>query len=243
MFAPLIGITSENTENQYGQPAVLALRTYVREVIKAGGIPVIIPTETTGERLEALFMRLDGIILTGGDDIDPARYNGEAHPKIGIPDLVRDECEITLARLAVEKQKPILGICRGIQLLNVALGGDLYTHVEDQHPAKMKHDYYPEPPRDIISHPVIIAENSKLHKIIGEREIPVNSLHHQGIKTLARQLVASAHAPDGLIEAAEVRGHPFAIAVQWHPEWIPEQPTSQALFKAFIEAASNKQRA
>ena len=240
MNTPLIGITSENTENQYGQPAVRALRTYVREIIKAGGIPVVIPSETPKERLVELFARLDGIILTGGDDIDRTRFNGEAHPKIGKPDPIRDECEITLARLAVEKQKPIFGICRGIQLLNVALGGTLYTHVEDQHPAKVKHDYYPEPPRDLISHTVTIDENSKLFEIVAETEIPVNSLHHQGIKTLAKQLVATAHAPDGLIEAAEVSEHPFAIAVQWHPEWIPEQPASQALFKAFIAAANDK---
>ena len=237
MNAPLIGITSENIENQYGQPAILSLRTYIREVIKAGGIPVVIPSETPLNLLTELFARLDGIILTGGDDIDPARFNGESHPKVGKPDALRDECEITLTKLAVAEKKPVLGICRGIQLLNVALGGDLYTHVEDQHPAKVKHDYYPEPPRDLISHPVSIDENSKLFAIVGEREIPVNSLHHQGVKTLATKLIASAYSPDGLIEAAEIPEHPFAIAVQWHPEWIPEQPASKALFKAFIEAA------
>ena len=239
MSAPLIGISSENTENQYGQPAVRSLRTYIREIIKAGGMPVVIPSETPADLLAELFARLDGIILAGGDDIDPARFNGEEHPKVGKPDPLRDTCEITLAHLAVEKQKPVLGICRGIQLLNVALGGDLYTHVEDQHPAKVKHDYYPEPPRDLISHPVTIEENSKLFQIVGEREIPVNSLHHQGVKTLASQLVATAYSPDGLIEAAEVPNHPFAIAVQWHPEWLPEQPASQALFKAFIKAAKS----
>jgi len=239
MSAPLIGITSENTKNEYGQPAVRSLRTYIREIIKVGGIPIVIPSETPTNLLEALFARLDGIILSGGDDIDRALFNGEEHPRIGKPDPIRDQCEITLARMAVAKKKPILGICRGIQLLNVALGGDLYTHIEDQHPARVKHDYYPEPPRDLISHPVAINENSKLFEILGEREIPVNSLHHQGVKTLAPQLVATAHAPDGLIEAAEIPNHPFAIAVQWHPEWIPEEPASQALFKAFVEAAKS----
>jgi len=239
MSAPLIGITSENTENEYGQPAVRALRTYIREVIKAGGLPVVIPSETPAEQLKELFVRLDGIILTGGGDIDHTLFNGENHPKIGKADPLRDECEIALAKLAVEEQKPVFGICRGIQLLNVALGGDLYTHVEDQHPAKVKHDYYPEPPRDLISHPVSIAEDSKLFEIVGEPEIPVNSLHHQGVKTLSPKLIASAYSPDRLIEAAEVPGHPFAIAVQWHPEWIPEQPASKALFNTFIKAAQN----
>lgn len=236
MNTPLIGITSENTENEYGQPAVRSLRTYIREIIKAGGIPLVIPSEIPSDQLNILFARLDGIILAGGDDIDPARFNGENHPKVGKPDPVRDECEITLARMAVEKKKPVFGICRGIQLLNVALGGDLYTHIEDQHSAKTKHDYYPEPPRDLISHPVIIEKNSKLFEITGKREIPVNSLHHQGVKKLAPGLVATAYSPDGVIEAAEVPEHPFAIAVQWHPEWIPDQTASQALFKAFIEA-------
>lgn len=239
MNTPLIGITSENTENEYGQPAIRSLRTYIHEVIKAGGIPLVIPSETPVELLKELFTRLDGIILTGGDDIDPDRFNGETHPKIGKPDPLRDECEITLAKLAVAEQKPVLGICRGIQLLNVALGGDLYTHVEDQHPAKTKHDYYPEPPRDLLSHPVSIDENSKLFEIVGKNKIDVNSLHHQGVRTLSPKLVASAYSPDGLIEAAEVPEHPFAIAVQWHPEWIPEQSASQALFKTFIATTRN----
>lgn len=237
MISPLIGITSSHASNQYGQPTVESLRTYIREVIKAGGTPVVIPSEIPVEKLKELFARLDGIILAGGDDIDHTRFNGEDHPKIGKPDALRDTCEITLARMAVKEEKPLLGICRGLQTLNVALGGDLYTHIEDQHPAKVKHDYYPEPPRDLISHPVTIEESSKLFKIIGEREIPVNSLHHQGVKTLAEALSATAYAPDGLVEAAEIPGHPFAIAVQWHPEWIPDQPASQAIFKAFIQAA------
>ncbi len=238
MSAPLIGITSENTENRYGQPAILSLRTYIREVIKAGGIPLVIPSETPADLLKELFARLDGIILTGGDDIDPARFSGEKHPAIGTPDPIRDETEITLAQLAVANNKPLLGICRGLQLLNVALGGDLYTHIEDQHPEKKKHNYYPEYPRDLISHPVSIEENSKLFEIIGESKIDVNSLHHQGVKTLSPKLVATAYSPDGIIEAAEVPKHPFAIAVQWHPEWLPNQPASQALFKTFIEVAS-----
>ena len=239
MTSPLIGITSGHSENQYGQPTVESLRTYIREVIKTGGTPVLIPSEIPVDQLKELYARLDGLILTGGDDIGIHHFNGVPHPKVGKEDPERDATELRLAKLAAKDTKPLLGICRGLQTLNVALGGDLYTHVEDQHPEKRKHDYYPEPPRDLISHSVTITKESKLFSIVRENEIEVNSLHHQGIKTLADDLVATAFAPDGLIEAVEIPEHPFAIAVQWHPEWIPEQPASQAIFKSFVEAAKS----
>ncbi len=236
MSRPLIGITSGHTKNEYGQPAVQVLRTYIREVIKADGIPLVIPSETPATMLEELYKRLDGLILTGGDDIGIQYFNGEPHPAVSKADNERDNIEITLAKIAAKGRKPLLGICRGIQTLNVALGGDLYTHIQDQHPEKKKHNFYPDYPRDLVSHPVTIKKESKLFQIVGKEKIDVNSLHHQGIKTLASQLIATAHAPDGLIEAAELPEHPFAIALQWHPEWIPDQPASQAIFKAFIEA-------
>ncbi|MBT3337760.1 MAG: gamma-glutamyl-gamma-aminobutyrate hydrolase family protein [Anaerolineae bacterium] len=238
MTLPLIGITSGHANNQYGQPAVQVLRTYIREVIKAGGIPLVIPSETPVTMHRELYKRLDGIILTGGDDIGIENFNGEQHPTVHKADIERDRLEISLTKIAAKGQKPFLGICRGIQTLNVALGGDLYTHIQDQHSEKKKHNYYPEYPRDLISHPVSITKGSKLFEIVGEKEIQVNSLHHQGIKTLASQLVATAYAPDGIIEAAELPEHPFGIAVQWHPEWIPEKPASQAIFNAFIAAAA-----
>ncbi len=239
MPSPLIGLTSSHTRNEYGQPAVQVLRTYIREVIKAGGIPLVIPSETAPEMLDELYAHLDGLILTGGDDIGIHYFNGEPHSTVQKADDERDVIELALTKIAVKGNKPLLGICRGIQTLNVALGGDLYTHIQDQHPEKVKHNYYPEYPRDLISHPVTIKPDSKLFDIVGKDKIEVNSLHHQGIKTLADDLVATAFSPDGIIEAAELPDHPFAIAVQWHPEWIPEQPASQALFKAFIKAAKS----
>ncbi len=239
MSHPLIGITSGHTKNEYGQPAVQVLRTYIREVIKAGGIPLVIPSETPPEILDELYARLDGLILTGGDDIGIHHFDGEPHPTVQKPDDERDVIELALTKIAVKGNKPLLGICRGIQTLNVALGGDLYTHIQDQHPEKVKHNYYPEYPRDLISHPVTIKPDSKLFDIVGKDKIKVNSLHHQGVKTLANDLVATAVSPDGIIEATELPDHPFAIAVQWHPEWIPEKPASKALFNAFIAAARN----
>ncbi len=237
MTAPLIGISSENTHNEYGQAAIRSLRTYTQAVIKAGGVPVIIPGETPQDLRKILFSRLDGIILSGGNDIDPQLFNGEAHPAIGEIDPLRDACEMHLARMAIKKGKPILGICRGAQLINILLGGDLYTHIDDQYPNNIAHNFYPDHPRDLLSHRVRIDKSSKLFQIIREEEISVNSLHHQGIKTLAPQLAACAHAPDGLVEAVEIPEHPFALAVQWHPEWLPKEPSAQALFQALIDAA------
>jgi putative glutamine amidotransferase len=136
-----------------------------------------------------------------------------------------------------------LGICRGLQVANVALGGTLYTHIPDQHPNALQHEYSGEdgiPARTALVHPVRIEEGSRIGKILGEPILNVNSLHHQGIKAVAPGLKAVAFAPDGLVEAVEMSEHPFAIAVQWHPEWLTDQEPIRRLFRAFVEAAAVK---
>jgi putative glutamine amidotransferase len=141
-------------------------------------------------------------------------------------------------RAAINDGKPILGICRGAQVMNVALGGTLYTHIQDQLPNALDHDY-PGYLRRVLVHSVSVDTSSRSAEILGEVLLQVNSLHHQGLKELAPGLRASGHAPDGLVEMVELTSHPYAISVQWHPEWLTDQLSMRRLFKSFVDAAGN----
>lgn len=188
--------------------------------------------------LSALLPRLDGLVFTGGGDIDPERFNGKPHPKIYGISPERDEMEFALLSKALDSRKPFLAICRGIQVLNIAFGGDLYTHIQDQLQPSLKHDWYPKFSRDKLAHEVSLVSGSKLDEIFGAKQIRVNSLHHQGIARVGKGLKATAFAPDGLVEGLEVEGADFALGVQWHPECLPDDPGMQSLFKALITASS-----
>jgi len=237
MQAPLIGITTFRRikEGQVSQHAISEM--YVKAVVRAGGVPVLIPVELELAEAEVLIGRLDGLLLSGGGDILPERYGGKPHPKVGSMDAARDILEILLVKLAVENSVPFLGICRGIQVINVALGGTLYEDIATQYEHAMRHAYYPDWPRDLRAHGVKAEPDSQLVKIVGKSEFEVNSLHHQGLRDIGADLRAVAWAPDNLVEAIELPGHPFGIGVQWHPECIPDAPESTALFKAFVQAA------
>jgi putative glutamine amidotransferase len=239
MSLPLIGITVKYTAaTQESAAQFMVGDAYVEAVLRAGGLPVLVPPVLSGSALEALFERLDGLLLTGGGDIDPARFGGEAHQRIYGIEPRRDTLEIELVRLAAGRDKPFMGICRGIQAVNVALGGSLYTDLADQLPKALKHDYYPDIPRDHLAHAVSIDPDSRLVDILGSQTCPVNSLHHQGLQRLASGLRAVAFAPDGLVEAVELNGHPFGLGVQWHPECLQADPAHRALFKALVSAAA-----
>ena len=233
---PLIGITSGVTHNEYRAPFCQIGQAYVNAVHQAGGLPVMIPIGVDPSTSEELLSRLDGLLVSGGGDIDPGRFNGVPHPRVDNISPERDALEITLVKTALEIDKPLLAICRGIQVLNVTLGGTLYTHIQDQVENTLKHDWYPKFPRDKIAHIVSLKCESKLDQIYGTNEIRVNSLHHQGIAQLGKGLTATAFAPDCLVEGLEVAGAAFAIGVQWHPECLPDDPGTQSLFRAFIEA-------
>lgn len=238
MSSPLIGVTTRNgRSDRYQIDVIQTPRPYSEALVRAGAIPVLIPLNLPLDKLSELLGRLDGLVFTGGGDIEIHRFNSEPHEKLYDLDAERDDIEIQLVRQAAQDNKPFLGICRGLQIANVAFGGTLYTHIPDQLPGALQHTNFPDHPWDYLAHPVQVSEGSRLAEILGEPIVQVNSLHHQGIKDLAADFKAVASAPDGLIEAIELPEHPFAVGVQWHPECLPQDARMQNLFRALVRAS------
>jgi putative glutamine amidotransferase len=233
---PLIGITTYQAFNEYGQERILLQKAYAKAVMNAGGVPVLIPSMIADDGWDAVYSRLDGILFSGGGDIALENSPGEPHLRITEVDLARDSGEMKLVNASASDGKPFLGICRGAQVVNVALGGTLYTHIPDQLPNALDHSY-PGDMRTVLVHEVKIEEGTRIAEIFGEPILKVNSLHHQGLKDIAPSLRVAGHAPDGLVEAVELPDHPFGLAVQWHPEWLTDQEPTRNLFKKFVEAA------
>jgi putative glutamine amidotransferase len=199
---------------------------------------VLIPLNLSTGALRAIFERLDGLLLTGGADVDPKHYGEAIHEKCGQIDQVRDTVELTLTRWALAEGLPILAICRGIQVLNVAAGGTLYQDIASQMPGSLKHDCWPDYPRNYPAHQVTVNGDSILAAVLGQGRVAVNSTHHQAVKDLAPGFRVVARALDGVIEAIEGCGHPFAVGVQWHPEELVEDaPPMRRLFEEFVSAA------
>ncbi len=240
MDSPVIGITTRDSKSR-GGAAVMLLRTYVDAVARAGGVPVLIPAGLGAEATRLLYERLDGVLFSGGGDIDPRHYAAAGDPSLALEiDPARDETELALARSAAAEGKPFLGICRGAQLVNVALGGTLYVDIPSELPAAAKHNYSSDTERGLLAHEVQVDPAARLAHILGEHQLRVNSLHHQAARDLAPPLRAAAYAPDGVVEGLELPGHPFGFAVQWHPECLPDQPASGRLFEAFVEACRRR---
>jgi putative glutamine amidotransferase len=216
---------------------------YYQAAAAAGGAPVMIPLfDDDPATLRALYDRLDGILLAGGVDMDPCTFGDVPHPKLGRTDPARDAVEIALARWAVDDRKPILGLCRGLQVMNVALGGTLFQDIEAQVPGAIKHDYFPTAgfERDHAAHQIAIADGSRLAAAFGVPDVTVNSMHHQAVREVAPALHVSARAPDGLIEAVESGTDHFLVGVQWHPEMFEQSdPRTRRLFSDFIAAAQH----
>jgi len=234
---PIIGITTNQSTNANGQPTIMLMQSYVNAVIQAGGVPVLIPSLIAEAGWDAAYSRLDGILFSGGGDIALEFSPGELHPRIDGVDPKRDSVELKMVQSAALDGKPFLGICRGCQVLNVALGGTLYTHIPDQLPDALDHDY-PGNMRTVLVHEVKLKEGTRIAEIHGEPILNVNSLHHQGLKDIASSLRVAGCAPDGLVEAIELPDHPFGLAVQWHPEWLTDQESTRNLFRKFVEAST-----
>jgi putative glutamine amidotransferase len=236
---PIIGITTNQSTNANGQPTIMLMQSYVNAVIQAGGVPVLIPSLIAENGWDTVYSRLDGILFSGGGDIALEFSPGEPHPRIDGVDLARDSVELKMIQAAALDGKPFLGICRGCQVLNVALGGTLYTHIPDQLPNALDHDY-PGNMRRVLVHQVRLEEGTRVAEILGEPILRVNSLHHQGLKDIPSSLRIAGYAPDGLVEAIELPDHPFGLAVQWHPEWLTDQESTRNLFKKFVEASGQR---
>lgn len=232
-----IGITLHPTDAPDRAELDLLAAQIADGVRRAGGEPVLIPPDLDETILHAVYRNIDGLILSGGGDVDPARYGEAAIPAVGGVSAQRDHTELLLTRWALADHKPLFGICRGLQLLNVACGGALYQDVSE-HAGAARHAFYPHYPHDYLAHTITIAGGSQLATLLGEEQAQVNSLHHQACRRVAPGLRVVAAAPDGIVEAAEVVGHPFALAVQWHPEALPDAPESQALFSALVVASA-----
>lgn len=237
LMPPIIGITTSEEVNSNGFPVVRLNRAYVDAVQGAGGVPVLIPSSLAKNGWEALYLHLDGVLFAGGGDIAIERFGGQPHPKVDLVDLPRDAVELDLLEAVRSDGKPFLGICRGCQLLNVGLGGTLYTHIADQMPGALQH-CLSDDQHHVLVHEVRIEEGTLAAQVFGEPILKVNSHHHQGIKDLADGLRVAGRSPDGLVEAVELPDHPFGLAVQWHPEWLTDQLVTRQLFQAFVDASS-----
>jgi len=240
---PLIGYPSRSglvTTEPAGStvPRFANNESYAYAIAAAGGAPVMIPSIPDDDVLASIYAALDGLLLTGGPDVTPARYGQERHALTDEGDDRMEYAEAYLARRALDDGLPILGICRGQQMLTVVAGGTLHQHVADAVGGDIAHPDYLHP-RDYTGHTVRVVPDSRLAQAVGREDVPVNSMHHQAICTLPPAFKAVAVAPDGVVEAIERPGSPFVVAVQWHPEELYRARVDQAaLFRAFVDAAA-----
>ena len=242
---PLIGVTMgrEKSQRFFGLNLFIMNQTYVRSLEALGALPVMVPLHMSEASLRGIFERLDGVFLPGGEDIDPTYYGEERHPLLGATDKERDRTELLLTRWAIEEGMPVLGVCRGVQMINVACGGSLFQDLHSEDPDLDKHDYFPPSyERYRISHQVDVEPDSRLAQAMGHKH-EVNSMHHQGIDRVGYGLRVVARAEDGLPEALEAPALPFAVGVQWHPEELAKtDQMSTNLFYNFVSAAAGDWR-
>lgn len=249
---PVIGIVP--TQNS-AEKLVCFPERYAQAIIRAGGAPLLLPLSGDPRVYETLFPLIDGFVLTGGNDIDPARYGAiRDSGKISEHSPEREELEYLILSYAHRFDVPLLGICRGMQMINVCFGGTLYRDLADQFPGIRRKGYssdcaslpkiahWQKPPYDMPSHSVDIKLDSRLGRLLGTKTIMVNSMHHQGICDLSSLVDPVAFGPDGLVEAIEVRDSSFMMGIQWHPEFFgTREHRMERVFNALIEASKRQQ--
>jgi putative glutamine amidotransferase len=241
---PVIGMpTQTQPGNLDGLPdAWIMSKRYVSTLSDAGAVPFIVPLLENRETLRAIYEELDGIFLCGGVDMDPLSYGQNRHYLCGRTDVDRDATEIQLVRWAIEEKKPVFGVCRGIQVINVACGGTLHQDLASVIPHSIKHDYFPVQgryERHLLTHSVRVDDTSQLGRLLGVRTVKVNSMHHQAVERVGSGLLPTAWAPDGVVEGLESANGHYMLAVQWHPEELAAtDPRMRRLFRHFIHESS-----
>ncbi len=237
---PIIGVTPQYDLEHNRVKIESAYFTAVKE---AGGVPILLPLHNNASDLRLLADHLDGVIYSGGPDVHPRYFGQEAIPECGIIVKERDELELSLLEILMERRIPILGICRGIQSINIAMGGDIYQDIKAQTDLSVKIAHYQKSKDATPTHKVSIVSGTLLSRILGEEEIWVNSFHHQSVHRVAQGLTVAAYSSDGLVEAVTKEDYPFFLAVQWHPEeMFMTDKYAQAIFHEFVIAASIKQK-
>jgi putative glutamine amidotransferase len=246
--SPLIGITPDsstaapNSSRARPEPVIFLLERYLRAVLEAGGIPLVLPLMPSKRAIAEILAPLDGILVTGGNfDIHPGIYGEEPLEALGQIKENRTEFELELIALALKRKLPILGVCGGAQAINIALGGSLYQDIATQRSGAMEHEQGALKERG--GHIVTVHAGTKLQRIVGRERIEVNTTHHQAVRKLGRSLVVNATAADGVIEGIESKDHSFVLGVQWHPEFLTQRDISQKkIFASFISACRAAKR-
>jgi putative glutamine amidotransferase len=240
MSEPLIGITSGYRTIELKYLHSCLSRKYTQAIIHAGGIPLILPANLPPRQMTSLIPKLDGVLFSGGDDVNPRLFGEAQLPETKKVLDERDEIESVLLKSCLEKGIPVFGICRGLQIINVVLGGSLFQHIQTQYPSSIQHDRHDDI-REKRHHSVTVTQGSLLARLTGLNSLQVNTLHHQGIRDLAKGLyIGGKCTEDRLIEAVEKNDTRFFLAVQWHPEELTEYPEQRALFEGFVKACQPK---
>lgn len=243
MAKPLIGITAYDYYKPNGWRYDVCYGQNAAAIERAGGLPVLIPSKVSQDVLRGIYERLDAVLLPGGGDINPTYYNATEEAELHQVDDERDSMELSLTRWAVEDDRPVFGICRGIQVMNVALGGTLIQDIPTQYETDLRHslNFDINEPRHTLLHDVRVENGTRLASILGDSTVTVNSIHHQAIQQLADGMSITAKSPDGIIEGMEMRDKHFVLAVQWHPEDLTENDERmQNLFNEFVKAAAER---
>ncbi|MBX0328949.1 gamma-glutamyl-gamma-aminobutyrate hydrolase family protein [Oscillochloris sp. ZM17-4] len=241
MKRPIIGVSCMNARDAHDSDLMAVRPTYLRAIEAAGGVPLLIHLTDDLDVVRSLYALCDGVLLPGGIDVDPARYGEEPIPELGEVDRQRDEVEIALARWTRDDKKPLMGICRGIQVINVAFGGTLYQDIPSQlaetfdHQANTKMRQY-----DVLTHGIALEPDSWLAERLSRDEVMGNTMHHQAVKDLAPGMRVVGRAPDGVVEAMEGTGEQFVVAVQCHPEhlWASAETRWLRVFEGFVAACN-----
>lgn len=240
---PVIGIVCREYIDEarpWYPPAQGVMSGYIHAVYRAGGVPMIIPILDDSEAMSQLYRKVDGVLLAGGGDVHPAFYRERPRVVLDRPDIIKDKVELTMASWAVLDQKPLLGICRGMQIINVSLGGSLHQDLHQVYATQINHDESFENKNfSYLVHNLLIKEQSRLAAILQTPKLPINSLHRQAIKELASTLTAVGWADDGVIEAVESNTSHYVLGIQAHPEIMATQNSVwNNVFKDFVQAST-----